>query len=83
MTGKELKAIRKALGLSTRELGAALGYRGNPNTLAVSIRLYESGAREIPPWIGRLAEMFSRHGVPPAWTIVDTGAIGDSESSAR
>lgn len=69
MTGKELKAIRRDLGLSTREFGAALGYRGKPNTLAVSIRQYESGAREIPPWIARLATMFAQHGVPPAWTI--------------
>jgi transcriptional regulator with XRE-family HTH domain len=77
MTGAELKAIRRELGLSTRELGAAFGYRGNENTRAVAIRQYENGDRPIPPWIARLAEMFSRHGVPPAWTIVD------SETSAR
>jgi transcriptional regulator with XRE-family HTH domain len=69
MTGAELKAIRHRLGLSTRELGAAFGYRGNANTLSVAIRLYESGKRPIPPWIGRLATMFERHGVPPDWTI--------------
>lgn len=72
MTGHELKAIRRALGLSTREFGAALGYRGNDNTRAVAIRLYESGARPIPPWIARLAEMFGRHGVPPHWTIPES-----------
>jgi transcriptional regulator with XRE-family HTH domain len=69
MTGKELQAIRRALGLSARELGYALGYRGNENTVSVSIRLYECGKRPIPPWIGRLVTMFVRHGVPPDWTI--------------
>jgi transcriptional regulator with XRE-family HTH domain len=69
MTGKELKAIRHQLGLTTCELGTALGYRGNANTLSVSVRLYECGKRPIPPWIGRLVTMFERHGVPPDWTI--------------
>ena len=69
MTGKELREIRRALGLTTRELGLALGYRGNPNTISVQIRQYESGGRPIPPWIERLAIMFERHGVPPEWTI--------------
>jgi transcriptional regulator with XRE-family HTH domain len=75
MTGRELKAIRHQLGLTTRELGAALGYRGNANTLSVAIRLYESGKRPIPPWIARLVAMFGRHGVPPDWTIVHDGAF--------
>ena len=67
MTGKELKSIRKALGLSTKELGRAFGYRGNDNTISVQVRAYESGGREIPPWIERLALMFKRHGVPSDW----------------
>lgn len=67
MTGSELKAIRRQLGLSTKELGRALGYRGNDNTISVQVRQYESDAREIPPWIERLAIMFGRHGVPPVW----------------
>jgi transcriptional regulator with XRE-family HTH domain len=71
MTGHELRAIRRQLGLTTRELGAALGYRGNANTRSVAIRLYESGARDIPPWIGRLATMLGRHGCPPDWTLME------------
>jgi transcriptional regulator with XRE-family HTH domain len=70
MTGPELKAIRRELGLSTRELGYALGYRGNLNTVSVMIREYErTNGRTIPPWIARLVLMFERHGVPPDWTV--------------
>lgn len=74
MTGHELKAIRRSLGLTTRELGAALGYQGKPNTLSVLVRRYECGDRPIPPWISRLAEMFGRHGVPPDWTIFENAS---------
>lgn len=67
MTGEELKAIRRQLGLSTKELGRALGYTGADNTISVQIRRYESGARDIPPWIERLAVMYGRHGIPSEW----------------
>jgi transcriptional regulator with XRE-family HTH domain len=68
MTGPELKTIRHRLGLSTTQLGRAFGYAGSDTTSAVTIRKYESGVRPIPPWLGRLAIMFDRHGVPPGWT---------------
>lgn len=64
MTGPEMQAIRKRLGLSTIELGRAMGYVGADNTVSVTIRRYESGGREIPPWLARLLVMFDRHGVP-------------------
>ena len=64
MTGEELKVIRHGLGLSTTEFGRALGYAGELNTISVQIRRYESGAREIPPWIARLATMYARFGIP-------------------
>lgn len=64
MTGPDLKTIRKRLGLSTLQMGRALGYRGNDNTVSVAIRQYESGQRDIPPWIARLVAMYGRHGVP-------------------
>jgi transcriptional regulator with XRE-family HTH domain len=74
MTGEELKAIRKSakhktgsVGLSTTELGAALGYEGSANTRSVTIRKYENGDRRIPPWIARLMLMFARHGIPKDW----------------
>jgi transcriptional regulator with XRE-family HTH domain len=67
MTGLELKAIRQKLGLSTIEFGRALGYEGADNTVSVTVRRYESAGREIPPWIGRLAFLLGRHGVPRRW----------------
>lgn len=56
MTGAELRAIRQALGLTLSGFGKALGYSGNKNTLSVQIRRFESGAREIPEWIAKLAK---------------------------
>jgi len=64
MTPRQFAAIRKRLGLSAYAMGKALGYEGNRNTLQVGIRKYESGERELPPWIARLAEMYDAHGVP-------------------
>ncbi|MBJ6986071.1 helix-turn-helix domain-containing protein [Devosia sp. MC521] len=68
MTGPELKQIRQRLGLSTTALGRAFGYAGGDVFTSGTIRKYESGQRPIPPWLGRLAIMFDRHGVPPGWT---------------
>lgn len=67
MTPAEFKSIRKDLGFSTAQWGRALGYQGTDNTVSVQVRRYESGRREIPPWIARLAEMLGRHGVPDDW----------------
>ncbi len=64
MTGAEMQAIRKRLGLSTVQLGRAIGYVGADNTVSVTVRRYESDGRDIPPWIARLLIMFDRHGVP-------------------
>ena len=63
MTGADLKRIRKALGLSTVEMGRALGYEGADNTVSVTVRRYESGMRPIPPVVAVLVDMFDRHGV--------------------
>jgi transcriptional regulator with XRE-family HTH domain len=63
MQGTELKAIRRQLGLTTRELGAAIGYAGTPNTISVTIRRYEAGMRPIPPWIATLALYMQRYGL--------------------
>jgi transcriptional regulator with XRE-family HTH domain len=68
MSGDEMKAIRKGLGLSTIALGRALGYSGNDNTTSVLIRKYEAGNRPIPEWIGRLVCMFGRYGVPQVFS---------------
>jgi|GEM_PF-6589579 len=65
MTGQELAAIRKRLGLSLIQFGRALGYQGEDNTVSVTVRRYEApNGRPIPPWIARLAIMFDRFGIP-------------------
>ena len=58
MQGKELKAIRRELGLSAVELGRALGYAGTDNSASVTIRRYEANMRPIPPLVDRLARCF-------------------------
>lgn len=67
MTGGEMKAIRKRLGLSTVQLGRAFGYVGLDNSISVTIRKYESGVRVLPPWLARLLVMYDEHGVKPEW----------------
>lgn len=64
MTGDELVAIRKSFGLSPAKFGRALGYTGD---IRATMRRYENGSKDIPPWIARLAIMFERHGIPPEW----------------
>lgn len=67
MTGTELKAIRRRLGLSTTELGRAFGYTGGDVSTSGTIRKYESEQRTMPPWLARLATMFDMNGVPPSF----------------
>lgn len=67
MTGADLRAIRKSLGLGVVEFGRALGYvDGTDNSTSVVIRGMESGHRTITTTVARLAFMYHRHGVPPA-----------------
>jgi transcriptional regulator with XRE-family HTH domain len=73
LTGAELRAIRRELGLTLNEFGIALGYTGSRNTISVQIRRYEAGTRDIPPWIGRLAWYMGKYGVPPGWLVQDMG----------
>lgn len=65
MDGKDLRTIRKRLGLTVMRFANALGYRGNENSRSTQVRMYEAGKRPIPPWIARLASMYGRYGVPP------------------
>jgi hypothetical protein len=65
MTGEEFRRIRENLG--TEKLGRVLGYQGTYGIAARPHSAFESGARPIPQTIGRLVEMFSRHGVPDSW----------------
>ena len=67
MTGDKMKEIRRAIGLTALELGRAIGYQGNDNTIEVTVYRYEAGKREIPPWIARLIWYMDKHGVPESW----------------
>lgn len=64
-TPDDLRAIRKKLGLSLLQMGQAIGYQGTDQTIKNVWHRYETGERECPPWIARLAYMLGRYGVPP------------------
>jgi transcriptional regulator with XRE-family HTH domain len=66
MTPAEFRAIRKQLGLSTVQMGRALGYEGSDNSVSVTIRRYEAGIRPIPPTVAMLVAMYERHGLSVA-----------------
>lgn len=70
MTADEMKEIRNRLGLSTTQMGRAVGYDGSSDTASMSIRRYESKgetSRKIPNYMARLLRMYDHHGVPPGW----------------
>jgi hypothetical protein len=48
MTGPELMAVRRRLGMSRVEFGRWLGYRGSARNVYNDIRRYETGKRPIP-----------------------------------
>jgi DNA-binding transcriptional regulator YiaG len=62
MTPDELKAIRKRVAptLSQAEFARALGYRDGD-----AYRKYESGAREMPPWMPRIFQLLDERGALP------------------
>lgn len=62
MTGEELKAIRKSLGLTQSDFGRILE-AGRAKHYA----RYESGERPLPARMGKLVEMIRRHGLPEEW----------------
>jgi transcriptional regulator with XRE-family HTH domain len=61
---RQFHTIRKILDLSLVDYGIALGFQGNNNTIKSQIHRYESGERQVPPWILRLSRMFERFGIP-------------------
>lgn len=67
MTGAEFKAIRKRLGLSRAAFGYVLGYQGKAMNVNTLIWQMERDKKRIMPWTGRLAEMYSQHGIPCEW----------------
>lgn len=63
MTPKEFRTIRTALKLSTREIGEALGLRGDPGR---TVRRYEAGDIEISGPV-QTAMLAMRDGFRPPW----------------
>jgi transcriptional regulator with XRE-family HTH domain len=64
LTGRELRDIRKRLGLSLEGLGRAFGYEGARQSVKSTVHRYETGERPLPAWIARLAIMYDRNGIP-------------------
>jgi transcriptional regulator with XRE-family HTH domain len=64
MTGAEFKAIREQLGCTGESFARALGYGGSVQSRKTVVYKFESGEREIPPAIARLAFMLGNHGAP-------------------
>jgi len=71
MTGDEFRKCRHAANATQAKFGAALGYTGR--NIGRQVRHYESGNREIPEWIARLADMYRRHGIPRDIGQIDQG----------
>ena len=63
MTPKEFRTIRTALKLSTREIGEALGLRGDPGR---TVRRYEAGDIEISGPV-QTAMLAIKDGFRPPW----------------
>ncbi len=63
MTPKEFRTIRTALKLSTREMGEALGLRGDPGR---TVRRYEAGDIEISGPV-QTAMLAMKDGFRPPW----------------
>lgn len=67
MTGHELAAIRKSLGLSTEELGRAI-YATTGASASVSVRRLEARRSAIPTPVARLVELLVERGsIPKRW----------------
>lgn len=47
MTAEEFSDIRRALGLSRREFGRALGFKGKPQNVWRMIRRMEDGTEDV------------------------------------
>ncbi len=67
MTGPDLKALRHRMGLHGPAFGRAMGYATPTNgSLASAVSRLEAMER-VPEWLGRLAVMYERHGIPEEW----------------
>lgn len=72
MKPEEMLAIRTRLGLTRSAFGAVIGYhQKSQNTVYQLMKDYESGAKDIPPWIAT------------AVRVADVGGIADFISGYR
>ena len=69
MTPQELQEIRKATGLTQKRFAQILGYADGE-----AYRKFEQGARDMPFWLPKMAEMIRRHGIPSEWLGEETPA---------
>ena len=81
MSGTELKAIRRHLGLSLDEFAVELGYDGSPKNNRTTMRRFETGERPISPPVARLAYMFLIFGLPGEWPEITEAEIAQEESA--
>ena len=64
MTGPEMRAIRKRLGLSKANLGNLLQFRGNWKTITRTIRRMELGEQQIMPITESILRDLDENGLP-------------------
>lgn len=76
MPPASLEKIRKSFGLERIEFGEYLGYTGEPSNIETTVRRMETGNREIPPMVERLATLLS-------WYHSDHGYLPDLDSAQR
>lgn len=63
MTGDDMARIREGLGLTRVQLGNAIGYNGNWNTVNELIKDYENSKRDIPNWIATTVRALDHDGL--------------------
>lgn len=62
-----MKELRLRNGLTTKQMGKALGYQGKPASLETIIKRFESGRRPIPKPVRLLVAMYDAYGIPSDW----------------
>ncbi len=82
MTGDEIKEARQRLGLSTAQLGLALGLGGKPANVSKMIRRIEGGEGFLTPAQSRLLVMFTRFGVPADMLDEEPNAAGRAHQAS-
>ncbi len=67
MPADEFKNIRHRLKLSMDQFAIELGYEGNRKGNINTIRRFESGRRNVPLPLAKLAWLLNMHGLPDSW----------------